>query len=137
MISHTDLSRETGYSGDINLATLNWGKLLEIIENVLLHVLHQILAAPKFSEPLFEFLTVPVAVHNEVQLDIVACTAKAETSDGEVGTAENGVLHPAGGDVIHFSVEEVGLLDGLDVHLALDPVRTLPGNPFLLKLVSK
>ncbi len=23
--SHTDLSRETGYSGDINLATLNWG----------------------------------------------------------------------------------------------------------------
>ena len=25
VISHTDLSRETGYSGDINLATLNWG----------------------------------------------------------------------------------------------------------------
>lgn len=25
VISHTDLSRDTGYSGDINLATLNWG----------------------------------------------------------------------------------------------------------------
>lgn len=25
VVSHTDLSRETGYSGDINLATLNWG----------------------------------------------------------------------------------------------------------------
>jgi len=25
VLSHTDLSRETGYSGDINLATLNWG----------------------------------------------------------------------------------------------------------------
>lgn len=25
VMSHTDLSRETGYSGDINLATLNWG----------------------------------------------------------------------------------------------------------------
>ena len=25
VISHTDLSRETGYCGDINLATLNWG----------------------------------------------------------------------------------------------------------------
>ncbi|MFZ4394089.1 MAG: helicase-related protein [Kiritimatiellia bacterium] len=25
VISHTDLSRESGYSGDINLATLNWG----------------------------------------------------------------------------------------------------------------
>jgi superfamily II DNA or RNA helicase len=25
VISHTDLSRETGYTGDINLATLNWG----------------------------------------------------------------------------------------------------------------
>ena len=25
VVSHTDLSRETGFSGDINLATLNWG----------------------------------------------------------------------------------------------------------------
>ncbi len=25
VVSHTDLSRESGYSGDINLATLNWG----------------------------------------------------------------------------------------------------------------
>ena len=25
VLSHTDLSRETGHSGDINLATLNWG----------------------------------------------------------------------------------------------------------------
>lgn len=25
VVSHTDLSRETGYSGDINLANLNWG----------------------------------------------------------------------------------------------------------------
>ena len=25
VVSHTDLSRETGYSGDINLETLNWG----------------------------------------------------------------------------------------------------------------
>ena len=25
VVSHTDLSRETGYSGDINLAALNWG----------------------------------------------------------------------------------------------------------------
>lgn len=25
VVSHTDLSREAGYSGDINLATLNWG----------------------------------------------------------------------------------------------------------------
>lgn len=25
VVSHTDLSRETGYSGDINLSTLNWG----------------------------------------------------------------------------------------------------------------
>jgi len=25
VLSHTDLSRETGYSGDINLATVNWG----------------------------------------------------------------------------------------------------------------
>jgi superfamily II DNA or RNA helicase len=25
VLAHTDLSRETGYSGDINLATLNWG----------------------------------------------------------------------------------------------------------------
>ena len=25
VVSHTDLSRDTGYSGDINLASLNWG----------------------------------------------------------------------------------------------------------------
>ena len=53
------------------------------------------------------------------------------------GFSEDGVLHAASGDVIHFSVEEVGLFDGLDLHLALDPVGAFPGNSFLLELVGE
>ena len=112
-------------------------ELLEVVEDVLLHVLHESVVAPKLVEPLLEFLTVAVAVHDEVQLDVVAGMAEAETAHREVGTAENGVLHASGGDVIHLAVQEVGLLDGPDLHLALDPVGALPGDAFLLKFIGE
>ena len=37
-------------------------ELLEVVQDVLLHVLHERFVAPEFSEPLFELLTVAVAV---------------------------------------------------------------------------
>ena len=118
-----------------------WGvvlvELLEVVEDVLLHVLHERLVAPNLVEPLLEFLAVAVAVHDEVQLDVVARIAEAEAAHGEIGAAEDGVFHASGGDMIHLSVEEVGLLDGLDVHLALNPVRALLGDAFLLELVRE
>lgn len=112
-------------------------ELLEVVEDVLFHVLHESVVAPQLVEPLLEFPTVAVAVHDEIQLDVVAGMAEAETAHREVGTAENGLLHASGGDVIHLAVQEVGLLDGLDVHLAFDPVGALPGDAFLLKLVGE
>ena len=68
---------------------------------------------------------------------LLPAVAEAETAHGEIGASEDGVLHPAGGDVIHLSVEQVGLLDGLDVHLCSYPVGALLGDALLLELVGE
>ena len=57
--------------------------------------------------------------------------------DGEIGTTNDGVLYASGGNVIHLSMKQVGLLDGLDVYLSLDPFGALPCDTFLLELVRK
>ena len=82
-------------------------ELAEVQQHVLLHVLDQLVVVPDFSEPLLQFLAVAVAIDDEVQLDVVAASAETEPADGEVGTAEDGVFHAAGGDVIHLSVQQV------------------------------
>ena len=112
-------------------------ELLEVFENVLLHVLHERIVAPKLIEPLLEFLPVAVAIDDEIQLDVVVAHAEPEAAHGEVGASENRVLHAGRGDVIHFPVEQIRLLDGLDVHLAVDPVGALFRDTLLLKLVGQ
>jgi hypothetical protein len=39
--------------------------------------------------------------------------------------------------VIHLPVEEVGLRNGFDLHLLLNPCRALPSHAFLLELVGE
>ena len=112
-------------------------ELLEVGEDVLLHVLDQRVVVPDLVEPLLEFLPVAVAVDDQVQLDVVAAGAQAQAADGEIGTAENGVFHAGVGDVVHLAVQQVGLPDGPDFHLPLDPIGALLGDALLLKPVRQ
>ena len=68
-------------------------ELAKVEQDVPLHVLDQLVVVPDFLEPLFELPAVAVAVNDQVQLDIVAARAEPQAADGEVGTAQNGVLH--------------------------------------------
>ena len=51
-------------------------KLLEVVQDIRLHIFYQILVRPNRIEPLFEFMSVAVAVHDEIELDVVSGTAK-------------------------------------------------------------
>lgn len=113
-------------------------KLLEIAEDILFDILDERRARPQFIEPLLEFLPVAVAVNNEVQFEVVVAITQAEATNSKIGAAEDRVLHAGGGgDMVHFAMQEVGPLDGLDVHLALDPIGALLGDALLLELIGQ
>ena len=59
-------------------------KLPKIEQYILFHVLDQLVVVPNFCEPLLQLLAVAVAVHDEVQLDVVVSVAETETADGEI-----------------------------------------------------
>ena len=54
-----------------------------------------------------EFPAIAVTVHDKIQLDVIVPVTQTKTADGEIGTAENRILHSACGDVIHLSVKQV------------------------------
>ncbi len=107
------------------------------LEDLIFDIADHFWVAPKFVEPLLEFLAVAVAVHDEVEFDIVAAAAQTEAADGEIGAAHDGILHCAVGHMVHFAVEKIGLADGLDVHLLADPFRALTGDALLLELIGE
>ena len=85
-------------------------ELREVVQHFRLHVLDQLRVVPQLIEPGLQVAAVAVAVHFQVQFDVVPVLAKTQAAHGEVGTADHRVLHLAMRDVIHLAVQKARLL---------------------------
>ena len=92
-------------------------------QHFLLRIAGEIVVRPQRVEPLAQGVALLGAADQRVQFD-VGNAPKAKPAPREVGTAEQrraGAVRA--GDVIELAVQEVGLIHGANVHLALDPRR--------------
>ena len=86
---------------------------------------------------MFQILTVASAVHHQVQLDVVVARREAKAANGEIGAAQDGLLHAGIGNVIHLAVEQLRLPDGPNIDFLANPFRAVTGNALLLKPVCQ
>ena len=112
-------------------------KLVEVLQDFRFDVLNERRVVPQFIEPSFQVAPVAIAVHFQIEFDVVVARAEAEAAHGEIGTAKNGFLHAGIGDVIHLAVEKLGVTDGFDFHFLANPFGAIAGNALLLKAVGE
>lgn len=111
-------------------------ELIEILEDFRLHVFDKRRVVPELIEPHFQVAPVAIAVHFQIEFDVVVAGAEAEAAHCEIRTAEDCFLHSCVGDVVHLAVKQLGVAEGFDVHLLANPVGAFSGDP-LLKLVGE
>jgi hypothetical protein len=95
--------------------------LEQVIENRLLHVLDARGVVPKFVEPLVQVGAVAVAVHDEVEFDVVVGGGEPKAAGGEIGAAYDRGRDFAAPDVGHLAVQEAGAADGAHFDLVAHP----------------
>ena len=98
------------------------------------HVLRQRVVRPPVVEPGEQVRSVAVAIHDQIEFDVVAGLAQPQARHGEIGAAEQGVSGGAVADVVHLAVQKAGALHRPDFDRAFDPVGAVPGEPALDEL---
>ena len=112
-------------------------KLAEVLEDFRLHVFHECRVIPQFIKPYFQVAAVAIAVHFQVEFDVIAARAQPKTAHREIGTAENRLLHARVGDVIHLSMKKLRVPDRTNVHLLPHPFGAVAGDTLLFKAISE
>lgn len=112
-------------------------KLGEILQHFGLHIFHERRVIPQFIEPNFQIAPVAIVIHLEIEFDVVVARTEAEAAHGKIGTAQNGLLHTAVGDVIHFAVEQLRLPDGTDGHFLPDPFSAIASHALLRQPIGQ
>ena len=81
-------------------------KLLKIAQNLVLDVRYELLIILNRIEPCLQVRAIPIAVDNQVQLD-VRCARYAQTTTRKIGAPDDRVLTPTVINKIHFAMYEV------------------------------
>ena len=95
--------------------------LEQVIEDCLFHVGDARGIVPEFVEPLVEVGAVAIAVHDEVEFDVVIGGSETEATGSEIGAADDRRRDLAAPDVGHLAVQETGAGDGAHLDLVANP----------------
>lgn len=112
-------------------------ELLQIAKHVLRDIRYKAFVVPNLIEPRSQVAAVAIAVHLQVQFDVVIGGAETEAADREIGAADEGILQAVMADVVHLAMKEVGLSYGADRDLGSDPIGALAGHAFLFQAVGE
>lgn len=105
--------------------------LFEVEQHFLGDILHQFRVVPQLVEPRLQVDAVAVAVHNQVEFEVVAVLGQSQPTHGEVGAAEQSCCRSFPGQVVELAVQEVGLAHRADADLLPNPLGAVAGDGFL------